>query len=176
MGNGSALLYEYVYHLNILFPFTLIFSHPLMSDRICWNEIQINPFRCEKKSRKQREGKLPARHVSKVCGIYTYCRLKNTALSLQLLAEHFMRKMNCKKPKCLLCCPVFPLTSNKVWVILQCERVRAKGMRLLWWGAEKHSVKYKVWKLTEFSLWLLTELIGVEPRFSGCFHRQWALN
>lgn len=108
--------------------------------------------------------------------IYTYCSSENAIFCLTLLAEHFRRKMNWKKTQHLLCCSIFLLTSNKVSVILQCLCVRAKGMKLLWWGAEKHSVNYKVWKLTEFSLWLLTELIGVEPRFSGCFHRHWDLN
>lgn len=88
---AHPLLYKCVRHLNIL----LLFFLP-------WFFIPG-----QKKPRKWSAGKLSACQASWVCGIYTCSNLKNTIFSLPLLAEHFMRKMNWKKPKHLLCCPIF---------------------------------------------------------------------
>lgn len=102
-------------------------------------------------------------------------KLKNTIFSLPLLAEHFHVEMKeANKKTALLVHISLDFKKGCSYSAVLVQYVRAKRDEASCGETQKikHSGNYKVWKLTEFSLRLLTELIGVEPSFSGCFCRQ----
>lgn len=108
-----------------------------------------------------------------MCGIYIYGQFEKRNFLLAVNSRTFSGENELKENQNIcFAVPFFSFDYKQgfsYFAVLACQGKRDEAfVRSRETLSELQSVEIDV----EISRWLLTELIGVEPRFSGCFHRQ----